>query len=323
MSAQRRETRRSSVPDQFDWLRHALSTRPADRETAEQAISTLYRRLDHPPPRFVWADSPAAALDVLAPWQVDVESVESRLAALASPMRERLGHNDNPLRRKVGAVAGMIRSALTGRLGLVWFGQHDAAAVAQGGVPDFDLWAAIVRSCGWWWPRADTCVITERTSVVRTEQVDDELRLHCADGPAVVYPDGWAVHVWHGTRVPSWVIDGPTAELIAAERNVEVRRCALERFGWERFTAEANLVLVGETADPGNPGCALRLYDLPDAQWGKQSRLLLAINGSVERDGTRRNYGLRVPPWFDNPLDAAGWTYGLTGAQYALLQRRT
>jgi hypothetical protein len=51
----------------------------------------------------------------------------------------------------------------------------------------------------------------------------------------VVFPDGWAVHSWHGTRVPSWVIDGPTVERIAAERNVEVRRCAIERIGWTAF----------------------------------------------------------------------------------------
>ena len=57
--------------------------------------------------------------------------------------------------------------------------------------------------------------------------------------------------------------------------------------------------------------------------WGSRTRLLLAVNGSVERDGTRRRYGLRVPPWFDDPIDAAGWTYGLTGPQYALLRRRT
>jgi hypothetical protein len=110
---------------------------------------------------------------------------------------------------------------------------------------------------------------------------------------------------------------------IAAETNVEVRRCAIERIGWGTFVDRAALRLVGSANDPGNPGARLRLYDLPDAGWGESTRLLLAVNGSVERDGTRRRYGLRVPAWFDDPLDAAGWTYGLTGDQYRQLLRRT
>jgi hypothetical protein len=56
---------------------------------------------------------------------------------------------------------------------------------------------------------------------------------------------------------------------------------------------------------------------LPAQQGHGRSRLLLAVNGSVERDGTRRRYGLRVLAEFDHPLDAAGWSYGLTGAQIA------
>lgn len=131
------------------------------------------------------------------------------------------------------------------------------------------------------------------------------------------------MHAWHGTRVPSWVIEAPTVDRIADEGNVEVRRCAIKRIGWGAFIDQAGLRIVGQAADPGNPGSELRLYDLPYQRWGAPTRLLLAVNGSVERDGTRRRYGLRVPPWFDDPLDAAGWTYGLTGAQYAQLQRRT
>jgi hypothetical protein len=151
----------------------------------------------------------------------------------------------------------------------------------------------------------------------------DDVRPHHDTGPAVVFPDGWGVYAWHGTRVPSWVIDDPTADRIAAEPNVEVRRCAVERIGWPAFVERAGLTLVGQAPDPANADCALNLYDLPSRQWGSTTRLLLAVNGSAERDGTRRQYGLRVPSWFDDPVDAAAWSYGLTGAQYALLLRRT
>ena len=45
-----------------EWRRHALATAPADRPAAEQAVRRLYELGGHPPPRFVWTDSPAGAL---------------------------------------------------------------------------------------------------------------------------------------------------------------------------------------------------------------------------------------------------------------------
>lgn len=259
---------------------------------------------------------------------------EDPVAALRSgvPLRLVLSTQVHDTLRGVvrGSVAGLIRGTLPERLGLLWWGQHDTPWIAHydahrriAGV-DFgsdaaqlELWATLARSCGWWWPREDVCVIAERPTSVHTEP---DLRLHCPDGPAVTFRDGEKVHAWHGTRVPAWVIEDPTADRIATEPNIEVRRCAIERLGWGTYIERAGLTLVRRADDPGNPRCELRLYDLP---WGPQARLLLAINGSLERDGTRRHYGLRVPPWFDDPIDAAAWSYGLTGPQYARLQRRT
>jgi hypothetical protein len=51
--------------------------------------------------------------------------------------------------------------------------------------------------------------------------------------------------------------------------------------------------------------------------------VLLATNGSPERDGTRRRYGLPVPADMDTAVHAAAWTYGLDAVQYARLARRT
>ncbi|WP_233225627.1 DUF6745 domain-containing protein [Amycolatopsis sp. CA-126428] len=298
-------------------MSHAFSTYSADRPAAEDAITRLYALLGEPPPSFVWALSPNAAV----PPSVSVEPVEARLATRVSALRRRWGDVSPEARQLVKEPAGLIRAAIPRSLGLHWYGQQDTYWVTPGsGDPELELWATLVRSCGWWWPRDGVCVIAERPLVLR---LDDEGRLHSATGPAVVYPDGWGVHAWHGTRVPSWVIEDPTAERINREFNVEVRRCAVEHLGWAAYIEQAGLRILSRAPDPGNPGCELRLYDLPPQKWHAPSRLLMAVNGSVERDGTRRRYGLRVPAEFDHPLDAAGWSYGLTGAQYARLQRRT
>ena len=308
------------------WLDHALCTDPADRQVTEEIITSFYTQLGKPPPTFIWVGSPAAAVRTVVA-SAGPRPLENELASLASRMRGGHRARSSPAGRTIEAITGLIRMELRAtvadRLGLHWLGQLDLAVPA---LSERNPWVTLARSCGWWWPRDDVCVLSERMSSVRTEPIPDgdgQLRLHSADGPAIEYPDGWTVHAWHGIRVPSWVIDEPTVDHIAAESNVEVRRCAIERIGWGAFIDQAGLRYVSCAADPGNPGAELRLYDLPYTRWGSPSRLLLAVNGSVERDGTRRRYGLRVPPWFDDPVDAAGWTYGLTGGQYAQLQRRT
>ncbi len=207
-----------------------------------------------------------------------------------------------------------------------WIAHYDAMRRAAGMVftPEqthlLDLWAAAARSCGWWWPREGVCVVSERPVAMHTEPGDGpgEVRLHCADGPAFRYADGWDVHAWHGRRVPAWVFDDPTPERIAREVNVEIRRCAIERIGWASYIDRAGLRLVATAPDPGNPGSQLRLYDM-----SRETKVLLAVNGSVERDGRRRRYGLTVPGFLEDPVDAAGWTYGLSAEQYSLLLRRT
>ncbi len=245
-----------------------------------------------------------------------------------------------PLQRTAQeAMAAHLRAALPRPRGLVWYGQHDVAWIAAVDVHRrlcdprlspademlVDLWARIVRACGCWWPRDEVCVIAERPALICTEPAgsNDEVRLHSEHGPAMGYRDGWSIHAWHGTRVPAWAVEAHTAELIGAEPNVEVRRCAIERLGWPTYIEQAALALVARARDPGNAGNELLLYDLPIQPWSRPSRVLLAVNGSIERDGTHRRYGLNVPAWFDDPLAAAGWSYGLSGHQYAQLQRRT
>lgn len=225
--------------------------------------------------------------------------------------------------------------------GLTWYGQLDAYWVAHYDVyprvglaryaPDdarrLGLFAELARSTGWWWPGEGRCVMAERPTGIHTEPLPGgfhgALRLHRDDGPAVRFADGTQVHVLHGTHVPAWVITAPTVERIHAEANIEVRRSAIERIGWGAYIEQAGLRPVATTGDPGNPGSDLHLYDVPRELWGRPARLLLVVNGSVEPDGTRRRYGLSVPAHFDDPVAAAGWSYGLSGEQYTRLARRT
>jgi len=346
-----------------EWLGLTLSTRPGDRPAAEAAISELYLLAGYAPPRFHWASSPVTALNTRPPGVRErCDEPPDRMQdwpvvrALSRMSAELRGRIDAAVRRTHRELDALVRrevrdpvawcerqlvpvlEAAHGRTlwrrtwfqdaaSVSWLARHDALR-RLGGVRVLSraqehqvrLWAAVARACGWWWPRRDVCVVSERPVLVRTEKCGDrgEVRLHHDGGPAVRFADGWDVHAWHGTRVPAWVIDDPSVDRIERERNAEVRRCAIERLGWDVFVERAGLRLVSTAPDPGNPGAELRLYDLR-----RDTRVLLAVNGSVERDGRRRQYGLTVPSNFDDPVAAAGWTYGLSADQYAMLLRRT
>ncbi len=344
-----------------EWLGPALSTLPADRPAAEAAISGLYRIAGLGPPRFHWVSSPLMALETVPPgarlrppppagrvneWPV-TRLLKAARASLTLDLDDRvrnrhrclaeLFHTDVRLslqRATDRSLSVVLMAAHDSRVRRDWHAVqcpswvafYDAIRRSAGGAftaeqnRRLDLWATVVRSCGWWWPGEDVCVVSERPGVLCVEGTGDggEVRLHSADGPAVRFADGWELYFWHGTRVPGWVLTDPDVERIEREDNVEVRRCAIERIGWGDYIERAGLRLVASAPDPGNPGTELRLYDMR-----RESRVLLAVNGSLERDGSRRRYGLTVPGSLADPVAAAGWTYGLSAEQYSLLARRT
>ena len=154
---------------------------------------------------------------------------------------------------------------------------------------------------------------------------DADRRLHNADGAAWSWVTGEAIHAWHGTRVPEWVISSPTVDRIASERNTEIRRCAIESLGWPAYLTALNLTPISVEADPGNPGHELALYDVPGARqlFGGDVRLLVMDNASRDRDGTRRTYAETVPAELSSAVDAAAWQFNVDPTIYRALQRAT
>ncbi len=213
--------------------------------------------------------------------------------------------------------------------GIVW-GSHDywtmwIATYSHLGIRDADRLDGLIQvaeNAGWWWPLDGAVVLTERPCTLHRDPLN---RLHAETGNAIEWPDGWGFPVWHGTRLPETPeqIRAWSTDRVLREPNAEVRRAAIEIRGWDQFVTEAGLRLVDETDDPGNPGNMIGLYDVPAAIYETAVRVLLCTNGSPERDGTRRRFGLTVPADLPDALSAAGWGYGLSGPEYALVGRRT
>lgn len=184
--------------------------------------------------------------------------------------------------------------------------------------------AELTETVGWWWPTASAGIVCDRpVSVTR----DKDFRLHHPDQGAVKFSDGFSIYAWHGTNVVGDMIEeGWSVEQIMGESNVERRRCAIEKMGWETFIEKANMKRASEDVeDPGNRPHTISLWDLPrnlQDMFDQPARILLCTNGSPERDGTRHKFGLVVPATHSDPVAAAADTFGWPVEAYRNLQVR-
>ena len=122
----------------------------------------------------------------------------------------------------------------------------------------------------------------------------ERLLLHCEDGPAIRYRDGWGVYVFRGTLLRPHVIEKPdqiTLDEIRDEPNAEVRRFIRERFGEGRYLEAISAKLIDVDSVPVDglaPGGTQITRALLEDDEGR--RFLVGSDGS-----TRRVYYMEVP----------------------------
>lgn len=159
----------------------------------------------------------------------------------------------------------------------------------------------LAKECGWCLFFDDLVVITRR---IGDGKFDEENRLHCEDGLAIVYEDGDGVACWHGQRIPKeWILDKSTLtpDVLLHWDNVDQRRCACEIVGWANVLKLLDSVVIDKDVDP-TIGTLVEV-DVPDS--GKE-RFLLALDPNVDK-----MVGLHVPKEMKTALEANSWTYGI------------
>ena len=172
---------------------------------------------------------------------------------------------------------------------------------------------ALALNCGWTWWHHDVVAISDRPRLLRRDQSG---RLHSESGPALQYPDGWSLYCWHGYLLPpshQWLIAERhklTAEAIDAEPNAELRRIALEIYGFDRYLAERNASVIAEDEWHGQ-----RRRLLSCDVGGDTARILELANGTVEPDGTRRKFHLGAMLG-ETPHDCVAASFGRPADKY-------
>lgn len=135
-------------------------------------------------------------------------------------------------------------------------------------------------------------------------------RFHAEIGPAVRYSDGARLWAWHGVQVPKRLIQFPEKLdiwEIRQERNAEVRRVMMERYGLDRFLKDTQSTLM-------NKGKLGKLYrvEYDDRTW---AQFVVVTNSTPEKDGSFKEYVLQVRPNEFRADDAVAWTFGFRDAK--------
>jgi hypothetical protein len=157
-----------------------------------------------------------------------------------------------------------ISPYLWGAFSAGYFSFYDYIEQVLGVDFDTDFWPIYRDTCemGPAWMMEGVCVVSDRPRKI--EMRDGQL--HCDDGPAVEYRDGFSIYALNGVRVPAEIVDTPIDELgshiIVETRNAEVRREIVRRIGIERVMEE----LGGECMDKDGD-YELRLLDIGDDKY--------------------------------------------------------
>ncbi|MEU3492374.1 DUF6745 domain-containing protein [Kitasatospora cineracea] len=204
-----------------------------------------------------------------------------------------------------GRIRLLLLDAVAGQHDAAWLAAFDTAGTGDAALAAL---AGAARQTGWWWPYERTVLLSERPTALHRDEAG---RLDRADGPALAYADGFALHAWRGMPVPADFLDrltGLTPERIRGEENAELRRVMLEHFGYDRYLAESGAEPLHRDAT----GTLWRIQ-LPNDE---PVVMVEVLNSTPEPDGTHRTYYLRVPPGTRTARAGVAWTFGVEEAEY-------
>lgn len=260
------------------WTAIGLSTEPADRPRAEDALTRAYAVAGLKPPTMRWVGSPLGLL--------------------------------------VGATAEDVARAVGGArpsLADVAYGQHDASWLSlyayyrevlglKEETDDLVPLMALCQSSGWVLMLEGQAVLSERHT---TLHLDPNTGLpHSLNGPAIAYPDGWSLYSVRGVTVPEAWVRGKASldiKLALTHPNVEERAAAAELIGWDRVLKELKSRVVDVETSPEYDYGKLLEVDLPDEPNQRFLEVLCA---------TGRTMVLRVPPTMTTARQANAWSNG-------------
>ena len=156
------------------------------------------------------------------------------------------------------------------RGGNLWAGWYayttfmrDVLGLSGGALDGFQWDELHARNAGWCWYGDRVAVISDRPERLL---FDESGVLHCEDGMAARWRDGWGLWMLGGIRVDEQIVMRPetqTIEQINQEENADVKSIRIERFGWARYLKESRSKLLDHRHNDIE-NTVEALYDAPD-----------------------------------------------------------
>ena len=267
------------------WVDIGLSTEPVDLDKAKAAIRKAYDIAGLTmPEKVILVDGPNDYMKLLDSMNIDYNS------------------------------SNIFNNTIFGSYEASWLSHYDYFKEVVGikECEKLDGLMEISRTCGMVHLFDDMVVVEQKPILIK---FDDEKRLHCENGPAILYRDGFAVYSWRGTRIPSdWIEDKDslTPQKAITWENIEQRRCACEILGWARILRNLDAKTVDSHSDPEIG--TLVSVNIPDV--GEEKFLIVLC-------GTRREFALPVPPEMKTALEAQAWTWGMEPNSFVKPEVRT
>ena len=209
---------------------------PVDRDVVESGVRACYAHIGLPSPTIVWVDGPTAVH--IAGWmlrgQLRDQFKDQLWGQLWSQFRDQLWDQFR------GQLRGQLWDlAYWGFASAAWDHHYRWISTIAPKPPPAEQLALLdhlinASSAGVWLPLADVAIMSEKHTAVH---VDGNGELHHETRPAWEWADGTKIWAWRGTRVPEWVITDCTLDRINRETNTEIRRCAIEHYGEDRYLA--------------------------------------------------------------------------------------
>ena len=228
------------IPEWRDrWLAVGLTCDPADFDTAEKAIAEIYEVLGHAvPPMFRCTSPLTAQIAIHIGHTKGVEDISEYVKREYTRLLEEFSD------------IKYEPTGLWGQFDFPWvsfdtFGRDVAKLeCSERDSKLLDLWATVTQSAMAWWPFEEACFISDRPYTIN---VDERYRLHCEDGPAIAWRDGFEVYALEGIHfAPHVVMDTSqiTVKEVTDEQNQERRRILMQRMGLGRFMEQADAKMI-------------------------------------------------------------------------------
>ncbi len=252
-------------------------TMQCDRPKAEDAVRRAYAYMKYEEPQFIWLSNPQQGARLAADL-VALEGDEPAQWALVEKVRAKgikaLGWKDTEANKK--RASEQIGYASYGSFEAYWvsFYAYIGEVLNVGEKDLVQIVRDLVTHCGVYFTFDKLVIMTERPLSISFNQ---ERQLHNQDGPALSYKDGFNVYAMNNIKMPEYYCVTAKEDIdvkrIMKEKNVDIRREAMRKVGFERVMTELEAKRIHTTGE----------YDLVELDFGDdiKARYLKMLNPSI------------------------------------------